>query len=128
MLTQPSTYRLPEYLTASEARENFYDILGEVGNMLRRFVISLKGKPVAVMMPLEELGSLEETIDVMSDESLMRSIRQSEREYKAGKYYTLEEVMKEIENKPDHKNGTNINARGPKAAKKAPPGRASENQ
>lgn len=111
-------------MTASEARENFYDILGEVRGEFRRFVISLKGKPVAVIIPLEELESLEETIDIMSDEDLMKSIRQSEKEYKAGKFYTLEEVMKELDNKPTLKNGHSLRPRGAKAAKKTSSSRA----
>lgn len=83
---------LPTTLTASEARINLYDMLDEVKKYLKRFIITHRGKPQAVVLPAEDVESMEETIEALSDTKLMADIRQSMREYKAGKYYTLDKV------------------------------------
>jgi prevent-host-death family protein len=83
-------------LTVSDARIHLYDMMEEVQKYLRRFVITHHGKPQAVLMPVEDLESWEETLDIMSNKKLMADIRQAEKDYKAGKYYTLEEVEKEL--------------------------------
>lgn len=50
------------------------------------------GRPAAVVMSIEDLEGLEETLDVLSDPKLMRRIRKSEAETAAGK---AEELAKE---------------------------------
>lgn len=83
---------LPSTLTVSDARTNLYDMMEEVRKYLRRFIITHHGKPQAVLLPVEDLESWEETLDILSNKKLMRDIRQAEKDYKAGRFYTLEEV------------------------------------
>ncbi len=87
---------IPSTLTVSDARINLYDMLEEVQKYLRRFVITHHGKPQAVLMPIEDLESWEETLDIMSNKKLMRDIRQAEKDYQAGRFYTLEEVEEKL--------------------------------
>lgn len=87
---------IPSTLTVSDARTNLYDMMEEVRKYLRRFVITHHGKPQAVLMPVEDLESWEETLDIISNKKLMKDIRQAEKDFKAGKYYTLEEVEEKI--------------------------------
>lgn len=87
---------IPSTLTVSDARTNLYDMMEEVRKYLRRFVITHHGKPQAVLMPVEDLESWEETLDILSNKKLMADIRQAEKDYKAGKYYTLDEVEKRL--------------------------------
>lgn len=81
-------------LTASEARANLYDMMEDVRKYLKRFIITHRGRPQAVLMPVEDLESWEETLDILSNKKLMRDIRQAQKDYKAGRYVTLEEVEK----------------------------------
>lgn len=87
---------IPSTLTVSDARTNLYDMMEEVRKYLRRFVITHHGKPQAVLMPVEDLESWEETLDILSNKKLMRDIRQAEKDRKAGRMYSLEEVEKEL--------------------------------
>lgn len=87
---------IPSTLTVSDARTNLYDMMEEVRKYLRRFVITHHGKPQAVLMPVEDLESWEETLDIISNKKLMADIRQAEKDYNAGKYYTLDEVEKRL--------------------------------
>ncbi len=88
--------QIPSTLTVSDARTNLYDMMEEVRKYLRRFVITHHGKPQAVLMPVEDLESWEETLDIMSNKKLMADLRQAEKERKAGKTYPLEDVLKEM--------------------------------
>ena len=87
---------LPTTLTASEARINLYNILDEVKMYLRRFVITHKGKPQAVVMPIEDMESWNETLEILSNKKLMADIRQAEKDRKAGRVYPLRQVIKEL--------------------------------
>ena len=46
-------------VTANEARDRFADLLGRAQHGRERVVISRHGKPVAVLVPYEDLGLLE---------------------------------------------------------------------
>ncbi len=94
---------IPSMLTVSDARTKLYDMMEEVHKYLRRFVITHHGKPQAVLMPVEDLESWEETLDILSNKKLMADIRQSQKDFKAGKYYTLDEVEKKLKLKAKHK-------------------------
>lgn len=91
-----ATMVIPQNLTVSQARANLYGIMDQVGSSLRSFIISHRGRPTAVVMPVEDLESWEETLEIMSNKKMMRQIIQGEKDYKAGKTHTFEEVVKEL--------------------------------
>jgi prevent-host-death family protein len=82
---------LSSVLPASEARTNFYQILEEAGSGLRQFTISHRNKPNVVIMSAEEFEGWQETLEIMSDKKLVKSI---ERARKSTKTYSQEEVDK----------------------------------
>lgn len=86
--------QLNSVLQAHEARANFYQLLDEVGNNLRQFTITLRGKSRAVVMPLEEYEGWLETLDIMSNPRLVSDIKQSIKELKAGKGIPASKVDK----------------------------------
>ena len=57
-----------------------------------RVVITKHGRPAAVVMSLEDLEGLEETLEILSDPKLMRRIRKAEAEIAAGQ---AEELTKD---------------------------------
>lgn len=59
-------------------------------------LVEREGKPVAIVMSVDEWESWEETIDVLSDPEAMEALAASEEDVKAGRLYTLEEVMKHV--------------------------------
>lgn len=106
---------LPQNMTVSQARDNLYDLIEEAGSNSRRFVISHHGRPTAVVLSVDELEGLEETIDIMSNSKLMKDINQAKKDRNEGRVYTLEEVVKDLgldENR--------IYGKGKKTAPKAP--------
>jgi antitoxin YefM len=59
-------------------------------------VITKNGRPAAVLVSAEEFESLEETVAVRSDSSLMKEIKKGLRalKMKKTKLYTLEELFR----------------------------------
>lgn len=87
---------IPSTLTVSDARTNLYDMMEEVQKYLRRFIITHHGKPQAVLMPVADLESWEETLDILSNKKLMADLRKAEKDRKAGRVIPLEEVIKTL--------------------------------
>lgn len=87
---------LTSTMTASDARINLYDMLEEVKRFTRRFTITHKGKPQAVLMPIEEVESWEETLEILADKKLMKDLKQAETDRKFGRTYPLSKVVKQL--------------------------------
>ena len=66
---------LNKTLPANEARSNFYQLLDQVEGELQQFTITLRGKAQAVVMSADEFASWQETLEVMSDKTLIQSIK-----------------------------------------------------
>lgn len=62
-------------LPANEARTNFYQILNEAENKLQQFTITLRGKAKAVIMSIEEFSGWQETLEIISNKSLVQSLK-----------------------------------------------------
>ena len=89
-LTSPA---MAEVLPFSEAKARLSELAERIENQHERIVVTRHGRPSFVLMSLDELESLEETLDILGDEELMASLRQSWQEAAEGKLIPLEEVI-----------------------------------
>lgn len=87
---------IPTTISASKARVNFYTILEEVASKLKRFTITRRGEAQAVVMHPDEVASWEETMDILSNESLLKEIAQAEKEIAQGKVISEKKLMKNL--------------------------------
>ena len=86
---------MTKILTASNAKAHFYKLIEGV-HIGDEIIVTKNGKPTIAMLSAEELSSLRETLDVLSDPELMRQIRHSERQLRTGRRrYPLEAVLRE---------------------------------
>lgn len=83
-------------LSITEVRNNLPRLVNSAQKKLDEYVITVNGSPAAVLMSIDELESLRETFEIMSDKKLMKSIKQGEKEIKNGKFLTLEELEKSL--------------------------------
>jgi len=90
--------QLASTLAANEARTNFYELLDEVGDNLRRFTITHRGKARAVVMPIDELESWQETLEVISENpNILKDIAKSKKDIKEGKLTSLDDLIKKYD-------------------------------
>jgi prevent-host-death family protein len=85
-------------LPLADAKNRLSEVVDRLEREHGRVVITKHGRPAAVMLSVEDLESLEETLEILSDAALMRSIRRAEREAASGKAVriTREEALARI--------------------------------
>jgi antitoxin YefM len=78
----------------SEVKNNLSRVVDAVADRDERVTITRNGRPAAVLISPERLNSLIATLDILSDPDMLRQIRESKREFAAGRYrtYTLDEL------------------------------------
>ena len=82
-----------ETMPIAEAKTQLSELADWVEDQHGRIVVTRHGRPSFVLMSLDELESLEETLDILGDEDLMASLRLSQQEAAEGKLIPLEEVI-----------------------------------
>ena len=80
----------------TEARAKLSELLDELDVRHEHVVITRSGRPVAVLVPADEQEVLEETLEILQDESLLEALRESEEDVKAGRLKTLDEVRRDL--------------------------------
>jgi len=59
-------------------------VVDSVQDTHERVTVTKNGKPVVVVMAVDDLESLEETLDILRDEAVMRELAQAERDIATG--------------------------------------------
>lgn len=83
-------------LPVTEAREKLTELVDEVNNKFEQIEITKNGKPRAVIMSATEFDGWKETLDILSDEQLMKDIKEAEKDFREGRTVTLEQLKGEL--------------------------------
>lgn len=83
-------------LPITEARNNFPTLVDNAKNKLDEYIITVKGKPAAILLSIDEYESLKETLEIMSDPELTQAIKEGEEDIRAGRVKDWEDVKKEL--------------------------------
>ncbi len=78
----------------SDVRANLPKLIDEVYEKLKSFVITVSGKPKAVVMSVEELESLQETAEILAIPGARESILIGKEQAKKRQGISLEELLK----------------------------------
>lgn len=87
---------LSKYITATEARKNLFDLINLANKRVEPIEITVNGVPAAVMMSKSDYDAWMATYETLADSDLMIELRQSEKDFKAGRYTTLDKLQKEL--------------------------------
>jgi prevent-host-death family protein len=79
----------------ADVKARFSEIVDLVATRQERVVVTRHGKPAAVLMSPDDLESLEETLDILSDPQLMAKIRKGKAALARGEGIPLDEVIAE---------------------------------
>jgi antitoxin YefM len=93
---------MPETLPLSSVKARFSELIGRVAREQDRVTVTRNGIPVAVLISPEDLESLEETLEVMSDPELVAQMREGEAAIESGDFVTLEELQAEFQARRRH--------------------------
>ena len=78
-----------ETLPFSEVKTHLSEIADRVESQRDRILVTRNGRPSFILMNPDDLESLEETLDIMSDDELVESLRRSLQEAAQGKHLPL---------------------------------------
>ena len=65
-------------------KAHFSAVVDSVQDTHERVTVTKNGEPVVVVMAVDDLESLEETLDILRDEAVMRELAQAERDVARG--------------------------------------------
>lgn len=80
---------LAEQFPLADVKNRLSEVVQQVERDHGRVIITKRGRPAAVVLSIDDLESLEETLDVLADHPLLVQIRKSTAELAAGKATVL---------------------------------------
>lgn len=83
-------------LPISQVRSQLPKLVDDAATLTKTTYITVKGKVKAALVSAEELERMEDTIELLSDEEAMKAIREGEKDIKAGRLVSWEEVKQEL--------------------------------
>ena len=84
-------------LSMKELRPELPKVIEQIDSKLDRYVITKRGKPVAVMMSIDDYESLIETLEILADPQAMAGIRKGEENIRTGKVHSWQDVKRSLE-------------------------------
>ena len=81
------------FMSITEAKTRLLDLVRYLKEKDDIVAITKNGVPAAVLLSVEKFEGLLETIDILSDEKAVKSLRRSLREARAGRWIGHEEVF-----------------------------------
>jgi len=85
-------------ITLKELRPELPEVINNVDSKLDRYIVTKRGKPIAVVLSIDEYESLLETLDILSDQDSVKRIIKAEKEIKEGKTVSFDQVNQDIKN------------------------------
>ncbi|MCK5215756.1 MAG: type II toxin-antitoxin system Phd/YefM family antitoxin [Candidatus Omnitrophica bacterium] len=81
-------------LSLKQLRPELPKVIASIDEKFDRFIITKRGRPVVVMMSIDDYESLIETLDILEDKETMKRVRNGENEIKAGKTRSWRDVKR----------------------------------
>ena len=83
----------------TEARRRLFEFSDQVQFPGQTLTFTQNGKPKVVMVSSDEYDSLIETLEILHDHpDILESVEESRKEYKAGKFVTLDQLCVNLQN------------------------------
>ena len=76
-------------IALAQVRQDLSGLVDDVATTHERVVVTRHGEPAAVIVAIDDLEALEETLEILADATLVRQI---ERSLRTTKRYTMDEV------------------------------------
>ena len=84
-------------ITLKELRPKLPQVIRDVDEKLGRYIITKHGKPIAVMMSVDDYEALVETLDILADRRMLTKLKEAGHEVREGQFRSLNEIRKDLE-------------------------------
>ena len=72
-------------LSLKDLRPELPRVIDRIDGKLDRYIVTKRGKPVIVMLSIDDYESLMETLDILADPRAMRDLRKGEDDIRKGR-------------------------------------------
>lgn len=83
---------MSETLPLAQVKARFSEMVDRVEQTHDRITVTRNGRPAAVLLSPDELASLEDTLELLSDPEAMAQLRESLEAHQAGDYVTADQL------------------------------------
>lgn len=83
-------------ISLKQLRPKLAEAIKKVDELYTRYLITKRGEIKAVLLSSDEMASLLETLEILSDSKLVESLTRAQREFKKRKGKPLQELRKEL--------------------------------
>jgi len=83
---------MPDSIPLASVKARFSEIVDRVLSQQDRVVVTRNGRPAAVLVSPDDLESLEETLEILSDPELLAQVREGREAARRGDVLTLDEI------------------------------------
>lgn len=83
-------------VSLKELRPELPHVIEKVDRKLDRFIITKRGKPVAVLLSADDYESLMETLDILADSKMMAGLKKGEADIRKGRTHSWTDVKKSL--------------------------------
>jgi prevent-host-death family protein len=83
---------MSETLPLAQVKARFSEMVDRVEHTHDRITVTRNGRPAAVLISPDELDSLEDTLDLLSDPEAMAQLRESRAAVQAGDFVTSDDL------------------------------------
>ncbi len=84
-------------ITLKELRPGLPKVVEAIDKKWERYIITKRGKPSVVMLSVEDYESLMETLDILTDPSAVKNLKQGEKDMRKGKTRSWQEIKARLE-------------------------------
>lgn len=75
----------PEYLPLADVKNRLSEVVDRIERAHGRVVITKHGRPAVAIVSIEDLESLEETLEILGDPDLLADVRKAEADVAKGR-------------------------------------------
>jgi prevent-host-death family protein len=86
---------IQEYIPVTKAKAELLDLVRKLEGSNDAIAITKNGVPEAVLISMKKFKGLLESLEILSDEKAMKSIRKSIKEAQKGEWVDFDEVFRE---------------------------------
>jgi prevent-host-death family protein len=80
-----------------EFRSELSQFIDQVADLREHVIVTRRGRPAAVLVPVDEYEALEETAEILSDTDALTAIEEGRQEIERGETVTLDELRRELD-------------------------------
>lgn len=89
-------------MSLAEVKAHLSELVGRVNNQHERVTVTVHGKPSAVLIAIEDLESLEETLALLSDPETLRRLSASDAELARGEGESEDQLARAMDERRRH--------------------------